>query len=214
MKINKFSLVCFMLLLIIIPVVLATLKDYLNTNDDSRETNNAGTARWWGQTWTATSTYTATGIRTKMSKYGDCGTVTLSLRATSSDLPTGADLASVSFACSSLSTVNSASTPWVNYTLSSGVSITSGTKYAIVARSTVAGGGTNYLSWRTDIGSAYSTGSAVYSDNSGATWADEGVEDFMFEVYADSGAAGYTHKVDGVTPVKVNGATPIKVNNI
>lgn len=201
------------LMLVLMPFVIAyTIKDYYTPTTDTREANGASSNRWFGNAFTAGSTYTLTMVELKLSKSGTPNTVTVHIRATTGGNPSGADLCSGTTNGNLLSTTNSDATPHTNITLSAGCNLASGTVYSVFISAT---GGGSYVSWRSDLGSTYPITGWVYSDNAGSTWATEigGTESFYFITYS-SDAAGYTHKVNNAVPIKVNGVTPIKVNNI
>jgi hypothetical protein len=141
------------------------LYQYCNTDDDGAHPVISG-ASWLAQTFTTTTSHNATSVRLKLYKTTGTspGTVTVSLRATSSNLPTGADLC--------VGTVNgddfteSTDGAWVKITFLSNPVLAASTKYAIIVRSTAAS-----IGWRWETTTpAYTTGDSCYSLDSGATW--------------------------------------------
>ena len=161
-----------------------TANDYYDSGDDSQ-----GIVRgvsWKAQTFTASDTYTASGVQLKLYKLGDPGTVTVSLRATAAGLPTGADLVSGTTDGDSLTT--SAGGEWREITFTATQALTSGTVYAVVVRAT-SGDASNTVYWRHDSTSpSYTGGSYIYSADSGSSWTASASADFMFRI-AISGTA-------------------------
>jgi hypothetical protein len=107
------------------------------------------------------------------------GTLYLELYATSSSLPTGAALATSDKIDQSLISTSSQT---IAFIFRSPVSLTAGTEYALVLRSTQSIDATNYISWRLSTAGVYSGGQAVQYD--GTTWsAVSSGYDFVFYDY-------------------------------
>jgi hypothetical protein len=142
-------------------------------------------AIWGCQTFTPPITFTITSVKLLLWKLLSPGTFTVSIRATSSSLPTGADLCSGTTDGNTLPT----GTPfeWREITFGAGVKLTGGVQYAIVGRA-LTGDTLNRVNWEIDESSAtYAGGDETFSEDSGASWtAEEGI-DLMFEVW------GVTH---------------------
>jgi hypothetical protein len=156
--------------------------EHYNTGDDDWGGNQGGAAIWQAQTFTAAVTgHTVSSVKIKAYRVGSPGTFTLSIRATSSGLPTGGDLTSGSVNANSWSTQATwISIPVTQFTLSAS------TKYAIVCRSSV-GDANNYFCWQCDTTSpTYTGGNRAYSLNSGGSWSADNAQDFMFEVWSGS----------------------------
>lgn len=150
------------------------LQEFYNTGDDIDAPITVTT--WRGQTWTTTSAYNITSVKLKLYRGGTPPTnVTVSIRATSAGLPTGADLTSGSIAGSTVTEGTPGSfieIPLTPYALSNA------TKYAIVCRVDDAG-----CTWRVDNSSpSYAGGNGCTSTNSGVNWTTGGW-DSMFEIY-------------------------------
>jgi len=165
------------------------LQDYYNTGDD--QGYGLYGATWQAQTFTASSSYTITSVKLLLYRYGNPGTITVSIRATTSGAPSGADL------CSGTTDGNTLPTgspyEWREITFGAGTPLTSGTKYAIVAR---AAGTTsdNSGKWRVDTTDpTYTNGSDWYSTNSGGNWTEISTADHLFETY--SSGQTYTQTV-------------------
>lgn len=146
---------------------------------------NAGGVNWIAQTFTASDNYSIDSVRIKLiRKIGEYpGTVTVGIRATSASKPTGVDLASGTLDGDILpeATRGSESSEWREIVLSSPVSLTSGTEYAIVVRATAATD-TDQLNWAIVASGGYTGGAANTSTNSGVGWTIQAA-DMMFETY-------------------------------
>ena len=134
---------------------------------------------WDSQTFTALASYTITSVKLKLFKSAMLapGIITVSIRATSSGLPSGADLASGTTDGDTLGT--SYPGEWREITLT-GCSIVKGTKYAIVVRT--AGSGSYPLRWVGDDSSpTYTNGAQCWSTNSGVDWTENTNRDLTFQ---------------------------------
>ena len=164
---------------------MSTLYEYYNTNDDTAD--GGYYAYWIAQTFTPTIAHKITSVKLKLYRAGDVGTVTVSIRATTSGLPSGNDLCSGTIAGNTLTTDTAGA--WYEITLGAGLNLVANTKYAIVLRAP-----DNdypiYVGWRSDdTAPAYAGGSHCYSSDSGGSWAATTTRDFMFEEWGELVAA-------------------------
>jgi uncharacterized repeat protein (TIGR01451 family) len=145
-----------------------------------------GTPNWTGQTFIAG----VTGLLVKADIQlfcSGCGAtppnLTLSVRATSAGLPTGADLASATIPGASF-----ASGAIVLFTATFGapIALTSGTQYALVLRPVSVPAGSGYF-WIRSSPSTYASGSRVLSADSGGTWSADTTRDYNFKTYMQTG---------------------------
>ena len=159
---------------------MSILYEKSNTGDDTYGSIGGDVAWWEGQTFTPSITHLITSI--KLYLYKDAaapGTLTVSIRATSASLPTGADLCSGTYNANTLT-----GTPvWTEISLGNGTLLAASTKYAFVMRVSAA---TDQARNRATNPGTYASGSAVYSGDSGATWTDYGTFDYQFEEYGGS----------------------------
>jgi hypothetical protein len=156
-------------------------------------------ALWDAQTFTAGSSNYICAVRLSLKKTGTpSGAITVSLRATSSHLPTGADLVS-SVTSRDISTLT---TSYVNYlfAFATPYPLVSGTEYAIVVRCTGADV-TDQLSWQEKTVGGYANGNAANSTDSGANWSTGTTDRNMITYYASgtaSTSAGTVSKTVGL----------------
>jgi hypothetical protein len=160
---------------------MPTLYEYYNSDDDTNR--QIYDFIWASQTFTPSVSHKITSVKLKIWRFGSCGTITVSIRATSSGLPTGSDL------CSGTRTQNdisqNTSGEWHEITLGSGYDLVAGTKYAIVVRAP-SGNSSNNLYWRSDQSSpTYSGGTYCHSSDYGASWSVYASEDTMFEEWGE-----------------------------
>ena len=159
-----------------------TLFEHYNTGD-----NGSGLPHgdfWEGQTFTAESNHSVFAVNLKLRRVGSPGEVTVSIRDTSSGLPTGGDLASGTIDGNTVTT--GATGEWYPIDLSPTINVTSGTLYAIVVKCPTAYE-YNFAYPRADLDSpTYADGNRVWSDNSGSSWTPDTNTDFMFEVYGET----------------------------
>ena len=138
----------------------------------------------WGlQTFTASSSYTATklGFYGYKADDGSTGTVTIGIYATAAGLPTGGALG---FYTSDISTMAESPTEdWFEVVLSSGVALTSGTVYAIVLSYAIATG--TPITVRLNASNVYANGARIRSTDGGSSWSTPG-GDARFRVYSGS----------------------------
>uniref|UniRef100_A0A6H1ZG67 Putative peptidase n=1 Tax=viral metagenome TaxID=1070528 RepID=A0A6H1ZG67_9ZZZZ len=141
-----------------------------------------GGATWMGQTFTPASTHTLAAVKLYLTRTPGLwpGLIKVSIRATTAGLPTGDDLATGVTDGNLVSTTKE----WITIPMHGGLSLTSGTVYAIVVRAD-AGASTTSISWRLDGTSpTYTGGQYVSSTNSGTSWTAVSSRDFLFEEWA------------------------------
>ena len=135
---------------------------------------------WLCQTFTPQSSHKITSVKLKLCRVGSPGTGTVSIRATDANgKPAGDDLCSASIDGDSLPT----DPTLLGFSLGAGANLSAGVKYAIVWRFP-SGNSSNYGRARRMYPGAYAGGTAVTSNDSGATW--EVVQDWDF-VFQDWG---------------------------
>ncbi len=163
---------------------------------------------WTGQTFTPSVSGKIAQVDLDLFCSGCTGTtpnLTVSVRATSgaTPVPTGADLASAT-----LAGFNSGAGGYYSVTFSSPLSVTAGTRYAIVVRATSnpSTGTYAYVCSCAGTGTVnsnpYANGQRVTSANSGSTWTADttvGGRDLGFKVYMNN---GYSATGDLVSAVK------------
>jgi hypothetical protein len=142
-----------------------------NIDQQNTTLSNSGvgitTTTWGGQTFTAGITGQLTRVDINLFCSTCTGTfpnLTLSLRATSANLPTGADIASATVAGN-----NSGSSSFFTATFSSPPTLTAGTVYAIIIRPTANPSAGVYAITRSAT-NVYAGGQRVSSADSGGTW--------------------------------------------
>lgn len=167
-----------------------------------------GTPNWTGQTFIAGVTGQLVKADVTLFCSG-CGAtppnLTLSVRATSGGLPTGADLDSATIPGSTF-----ASGASVTYTASFGApaTLTSGTQYALVLRPVSAPAGSGYF-WIRSSPSTYANGSRVLSADSGGTWSADTTRDFNFKTYMQTGYAASGNQISSAKDANpASGTTP------
>ena len=114
---------------------------------------------WYGQTFTATSDYTMSGVQLRDLRVGGPVGTIVSLRAVVAGLPAGPDLRTAIIQ-SDFTTVDIGA--WYEWTFTDSIALTAGTQYAIV-QSAVGGNAANFPAWR------YNDGSLVYIGGGGAS---------------------------------------------
>lgn len=173
-------------------------QNYITGDDNSLNTDSTN---WDGQTFTVSINHIITSVKLLMWRIGTPGTITVSIRATSSGLPTGADLCVGTTNGDTLPT-SAGNAEWREITFSSGQLLLSGTKYAICIRSAAQWGNCRY----DGSSPTYTDGGRVYSSDSGVAWTEptEPSHDLMFEEWGDpsgSGGGGSIFPTDEVTRV-------------
>lgn len=141
---------------------------------------------WLAQTFTPSVSHKITSVKLLLYRSGSGalpGTVTVSIRASSADKPTGSDIDGVTGTTDGDTLPTTSPYEWREITLSSGINLTAGTTYAIVVRC-LSSDINNMLSWRADeADGAYAGGIASHSTTSGVSWSTSGNVgwDFLFE---------------------------------
>lgn len=157
------------------------LYEYYNTGDDGSATVQG--INWYAQTFTPSVAHKITSVKLKLYRTGSPGEITLSIRATSGNHPTGADLCSGTTDGDTLTTDTAGE--WREITLGAGYDLVAGTKYAIVVR-VLTGDIDNKAHWRWDATSpSYTRGNLELSLNSGSSWTSYTGHDLMFEEYGE-----------------------------
>ena len=145
---------------------------------------------WEGQTFTPSTSHTVTIVKLKLWRVLLPGTITVSIRATTSSVPSGADLCSGTTSGDTLPT-SAGAAEWREIELGAGTALTATIEYAICIRAISGTKWTNYVQWRTDGTSAtYTGGDRVNSTNSGVAWTTFANKDSMFEEWGEAGGAG------------------------
>ena len=179
---------------------MATLYENYITGDDTGYI--IALVVWEAQTFTPSVNHIISSVKLKLYRVGSPGTLTVSIRATTSDLPSGADLCvgAVGVDAVTLDTAGE----WVEITFTAGALLVASTKYAIVTRILTHTPG-NYLAWLADSSSpTYTDGVCCDCPDSGVTWAKVVGSDFMFEEWGDpqgSGGGGSIFPTDAITRV-------------
>jgi len=155
------------------------LKDSYTITTDSRfQTYDT---RWGCQTFTTSSSYTIESVDLYLYRDGDPGTVTVSIYATSSSLPTGSALASMTMTGTDLPEGSEAA-DWYNFVFDTPYALSDATEYAIVVSCTGADS-SNDVNVRYKIEGTYADGQFAYSTNGGSDWTG-GSSDAVFKTYS------------------------------
>lgn len=138
-------------------------------NDDNQETFTGN--NWRAMTFTPETNHTIRGVR--LALYGSSiGTITVSIRATTSGLPNGADLCTGTLDGSQLNGTWDGKV--YDISLGAGTALTAGTVYALVVR-TASGN----LSWRSSP-AGYDRGQKCTSANAGSSWTADATRELLF----------------------------------
>jgi hypothetical protein len=147
---------------------------------------------WGGQTFTASADYDATRVDIWAAKgIGDTvGTVTVAIYAVDgSSHPTGSALASGTFTDTDID--DTTNYKWVQCDMSSPVSLSQGTEYAVVVHGASLSAA-NVLIWSFDDdgagGSDYANGDQLWSTDGGSSWLAVTTQDQLFRVYGSPSA--------------------------
>jgi hypothetical protein len=144
-------------------------------------------ANWFAQTFTASESYTITGVQIPAYRVGNPGNITASIKTTAAGVPAvAADLTSGTYDGNTLTTDTGGQ--WIDIAFTTDYALTSGTTYAIVIRA-IAGGAANYVVWLADTANGYSGGQECSSINSGGAWAAVPANDCLFEILVRGGAS-------------------------
>jgi len=144
---------------------------------------------WHGQTFTALSGHPIGGVKLMAYRIGYPGSLIVSIRATDAGgHPAGPDLATGSTGGDTLPV--SLPGEWREITFPQSLSLTAGSRYAIVARAPGGGGG-NAVKWMTDSTAPdYTGGNRESSGDSGASWQSDFNSDYLFEIWGTSSDSG------------------------
>lgn len=171
-------------------------KDNYTYSGGSSVADSFGTGAYFGQTFTAASSYTLDSISLKIKRTGSTGNLTVYLSAVDGDgLPTGDPLATGVLLEANIPTD---ALTVCNVTMSS-YSIVEGTKYAIYSNFPSHGAPSPIITYSYKSPSGYSTGSYIVHTDS---WAEYTTFDMYFIVYATGGVSKPT------TPSPANGSGP------
>jgi uncharacterized repeat protein (TIGR01451 family) len=157
--------------------------DQQNTSFSNRGFGFSSTS-WAGQTFTASVSGQLTAVDIYLFCSSCSGTtpdLTVSIQATSGDLPIGPDLAT-----GTIAGFATGAGSYYKTTFTSPLSITSGTQYAIVVRADSDPSDGTYAYVVSKNGNTYSDGRRVTSDDSGSSWSGQNT-DLGFHVYVQSG---------------------------
>lgn len=157
------------------------LKDSYEPTEDSQQ--QIYSAVWGAQTFTTTSGYDCTRVGVKLYRDGGASghTVTLGVYATSSNLPTGAALATDTMASADITTDTDGD--WYYFDISA-TTLANATVYAIVLSSSGGISGTS-VRWRYLNSNGYADGRLCQSTNSGSSWTGYAL-DHGFRTYSSS----------------------------
>lgn len=156
--------------------------DSYNITDTSLSADAFWGDIWNGQTFISSTTYEIKSVSLNLYRVGFPGSVTVSIKETYEDLPTGDDI------CSAIVDLNDLTTSlygeWRKIKFDTPVELTEGVKYAIIVR-----GGTdvlNSLKWRCKIFStgSWDNGSRVVSLDAGVNWTEHINTVDLFETYS------------------------------
>ena len=176
----------------------ATKHEFYDTGDNTRSASYD--PFWEGESFTVGSVGTdedhdITKIVVLIFKSGSPpATLTYYIYAVDgSGLPTGSALSTGTIATSGLST--SSAGVWEDVSMSS-YTLQASTQYAVVQD--VGGGDSgNFIGWRLDtVGATYGGGNRVESGNSGSTWANNALMDYMFEIWGEALGTNFQINVD------------------
>lgn len=147
--------------------------------------NFAGVA-WGAQTFTPTTAHYISKVALFLYKIGAPSAITVSIRDTSGEDPSGVDKAVGTISADIITT--STDGAWVYCNLTTLYSLSASTLYSIVLRCT--GDGSNMVNWGRYQGSSpynpYANGTPENSPDSGSTWITIPFYDFMFKEYSSA----------------------------
>ena len=180
--------------------------DQSNTAGTTTGTTFATTS-WGGQTFIPAITGALSKVDVQLFCSGCTGTtpnLTLSVRATSGGLPTGADLATAT-----LTGFSSGAATYYSITFGTPATLTSGTQYALILRPVAAPSAGGYF-WIRSSPSTYANGQRVISTDNGTTWTADSTRDFNFKAYMSTGYSASGDLISNVFDANpAPGKTPI-----
>lgn len=201
-RICLFTVITFTTLISSQVVLAASLIDYHNTGEDAQA--KIYDNMYWGQTFTASSTYELTEVKAKMYRTGSIGTINMRLYNAVANVPSGSMLAYGTTDGNVITTLTAGE--WVSFEMTGSAILTEGNTYTIVAHITGGSLGVQDLGWKTDTDSGYPNGIAVASSNYGASYNTQGANDLMFECYGNT--------VGGNPPTVVTNPNGVALNGI
>ena len=154
------------------------------------QNGNAFGSGWVGQSFKPVKAHLSTYVRLKAFRTNSPGTVTVSIRATTSaGLPTGADLASGTFDGNAVTTDTGGEV--VTITWGTAVLLSTAVAYAIIMRAP-SGDSSNQIKFLLDNGgNPYAGGETLLSEDSGSSWSvDSADSDYVFEDFGTA-SPGY-----------------------
>ena len=186
------------------------LQDYYNNISDRNATFSSYGVYWKAQTFTPAQDYSIGSVKLLLSRFSaesGGGDITVSIRETTSELPSGADKAS---GTTPVDTLPPLRFEWREITFDTPYALSSGVQYAIVFRA-LSAPADKKPQWGADTSSpTYSGGYVCLSTNSGGTWSKYGVGetsgDALFETY-DYVIAEGTKTITGVGVVSLSTET-------
>ena len=170
-----------------------------------------GASRWYAQTFTPQTTHDITSVILSLGRpSGDSpGEITVSIKATVSEKPSGDDL------CSGTTTGNDL--PELGYptpapeereiTFGTNPTLDAGTKYAIVVKA-LDGGSSDKVYWLAATSSVYADGDQCYTSDGGTGWTLYDDRELWFEEYGDLSLPGKP-----TTPTPANDASDITLHD-
>jgi len=168
---------------------------YYDTGEDGE--SDAYLNNWIAQTFTVETVHMISRVKLKLFRTGDPGTIRVSIKATSSGKPTGADLCFGTIEGTDIT--ESSPGEWYEITLGAGYIFEASTMYSIVVRA-VDGDESNKVSARKDgVDATYSGGTLCTSSDSGVDWGIISGSDLMFEEWG-AGEPAPTATVWGLLP--------------
>lgn len=174
MKSKIFLAIFLTFLLLPFSILASTRFDYLTQGADGVQ-YVYGT-NWGGQTFTASDNYYLTEFYIYATIVGSPATATISLRATTDGMPSGADL------CSGTADTTGWTTAWHSFSLTSCPELANGTQYALILRA-LTGDVNNKIQMKLRSDNPYAGGQDIYSSNSGTDWLADTDWDFPFETW-------------------------------
>ena len=176
-----------------------------STWDWNGQVKNIYDATWYSQTFTPSVTHDISSVILALGRVGNPGTITVSIKNTTSGKPTGEDLC--------VGTTNGDTLPILGWptplpeereiTFSSTTTLTAETMYAIVVRA-ASGNSSNKLHWVAYTSSVYDNGTECYSVNSGGSWTLEATRELWFEEWGDIANAKATNPTPAHTSTGVD----------
>lgn len=171
-----------------VPPVYATGSAVYEHSSTYTSTANVYTTHWFAQTFAVnSSSHTVSSVQLYIYRHGTIspsGTFTVSIRATSGNLPYSTDLTYGNMVDSGIST----SANWVSFTMTPELYLGANTNYSVVVRDS-SGSSSTYIVWEYDNGNPYSGGQYASSTTSGGSWSANSAYDFAFQIYGYSGGS-------------------------